>query len=49
VQRPEVQLSRAVQVTLSADRPVPVCADGDQIGMLPVTVTLRPAALKLIA
>ena len=49
VQRPEVQLSTATQVSLSADRPVPVCADGDQIGMLPVTVTLRAGALQLIA
>jgi diacylglycerol kinase family enzyme len=47
--RPEVRLSRGTTVTISADRPVPVCADGDDIGMLPVTVSLRPGALNLIA
>jgi diacylglycerol kinase (ATP) len=47
--RPEVQTESATQVTLSADRPVPVCADGDEIGMLPVTVTLHAAALMLLA
>jgi YegS/Rv2252/BmrU family lipid kinase len=47
--RPEVQVSTATQITVSADRPVPVCADGDDIGMLPVTVTVRPAALLVLA
>ncbi|HEV7191623.1 MAG TPA: diacylglycerol kinase family protein [Jatrophihabitantaceae bacterium] len=47
--RPEVQVSTATQVTLSADRPVPVCADGDELGMLPVTVTLRAASLRILA
>jgi diacylglycerol kinase family enzyme len=46
--RPEVHLSTATEVTLSADRPVPVCADGDEIGQLPVTVKVRAAALNLI-
>jgi diacylglycerol kinase (ATP) len=47
--RPEVQVSTATQITVSADRPVPVCADGDDIGMLPVTVRVRPGALLLLA
>jgi diacylglycerol kinase family enzyme len=47
--RPEVRLSSGTTVTISADSPVPVCADGDDIGMLPVTVSLRPGALNLIA
>jgi diacylglycerol kinase family enzyme len=47
--RPEVHVSQATTVTISADRPVPVCADGDDIGMLPVTVSIRPGALNLIA
>jgi YegS/Rv2252/BmrU family lipid kinase len=47
--RPEVRLSTAKEVTLSADRPVPVCADGDELGTLPITVRIRPGALKLIA
>lgn len=49
VRRPEVTVTSARRVTVSADRPVPVCADGDQIGDLPVTVTLHAAALNLIA
>jgi diacylglycerol kinase family enzyme len=44
--RPEVELSTAKEVTLSADRPVPVCGDGDE---LPITVRVRPGALNLIA
>lgn len=47
--RPQVQVSRSTQVRLSADRPVPVCADGDELGMLPVTVTLRAGALRMLA
>lgn len=49
VHRPEVEVSTATRVTLSADRPVPVCADGDELGMLPVTVTLRAGALRMVA
>lgn len=47
--RTEVQVSRSTQVRLAADRPVPVCADGDELGMLPVTVTLRAGALRMLA
>jgi len=49
VQRPEVSLSTAREVTLSADRPLPVCGDGDELGQLPVTVRLRPGALQILA
>lgn len=49
VARQEVQLSTAREVTVDADRPLPVCADGDEIGELPVTVRLLPAALAVIA
>jgi len=49
VQRPEVSLSTAREVTLSADRPLPVCGDGDELGQLPVTVRLRPRALRILA
>jgi diacylglycerol kinase (ATP) len=47
--RPEVELSTAKEVTLSANRPVPVCGDGDELGELPITVRVRPGALNLIA
>ena len=49
VRRPEVQVHSGTEVTLTADRPVPVGADGDLIGHLPVTVRVRPGALNLIA
>lgn len=48
INRPEVSVRRARRVTLTADRPVPVAADGDNLGSLPCTVTLRPAALDVI-
>lgn len=48
VGRPEVSVHTATEVTLRADRAVPVGADGDLIGDLPVTVRLLPGALNLI-
>lgn len=49
VRRPEVAVRRAREVTLDADRPVPVCADGDYLARTPVTVRVRPAAQPVIA
>ncbi|GAA2775629.1 diacylglycerol kinase family protein [Saccharopolyspora taberi] len=49
LRRPEVGHETGREITLSADRPVPLCADGDQIGTLPATVRLLPAALRVIA
>lgn len=49
VSRPEVSLSTAREVTLTADRPLPVCGDGDELTQLPVTVRLRPGALRILA
>jgi diacylglycerol kinase (ATP) len=49
INRPEVSLSTAREVTLSADRPLPVCGDGDALAHLPVTVRLRPGALQILA
>jgi diacylglycerol kinase (ATP) len=48
VDRPEVEITTAREVTLSADRPLPLFADGDEIGQLPATVHVRPAALNLL-
>jgi diacylglycerol kinase (ATP) len=48
VDRPEVEITTAREVTLDADRPLPLCADGDEIGQLPATVQIRPAVLELI-
>lgn len=41
-----VQTGRTVE--LAADRPFRVFADGDPIGSLPCTVTVRPGALRLL-
>lgn len=49
VHRAEVTVSTGREVTLHTDRRVPLCADGDEIGTLPLTVRVRPAALNVIA
>ena len=49
INRPEVSMNTAREVTLSADRPLPVCGDGDELAHLPVTVWLRPGALQILA
>ncbi|MGI8760889.1 MAG: diacylglycerol/lipid kinase family protein [Jatrophihabitantaceae bacterium] len=49
VARGEVSVCTAREVTISADRALPVCGDGDQLGELPVTVRIRPAALNILA
>lgn len=49
VTRPEVSLCTAREVTIDADRPLPVCGDGDQLAELPVTVRVRPGALNILA
>lgn len=45
----DVAVHTAREVTISADRAVPVYADGDLLTQLPVTIAVRPAALSLIA
>jgi YegS/Rv2252/BmrU family lipid kinase len=49
VQNPEVDVSRAAEVRISADRPFTLYADGDPIGELPVTVRAIPAAVRVLA
>lgn len=49
VERPEVEVLRARQVTLDTDPPLLACADGDPLARVPVTVRIRPGALRLIA
>jgi diacylglycerol kinase family enzyme len=49
VNRAEVSMSTAREATLSADRPLPVCGDGDELAHLPVTVRLRPGALQILS
>ncbi|MCW2715175.1 MAG: hypothetical protein JWN88_2222 [Frankiales bacterium] len=43
-----VSVRPARKVELSADRPFRVFADGDPAGVLPCTVTVRPAAVRLL-
>lgn len=43
-----VEVRRASEVLLDADRPFAVYADGDPIGALPLTLTTRPASLRLL-
>lgn len=49
VDRPEVSVRHVRTVEISADRPVPVCVDGDEVTQLPATVRIREGALNLIA
>jgi YegS/Rv2252/BmrU family lipid kinase len=48
VLRKEVQVHRAREVTVAADRPFTMYADGDPIGDLPLTVRALPAAVTVI-
>ena len=36
-------------MTVDVDRPLPLCADGDEIATLPAAVSIRAGALKIIA
>jgi YegS/Rv2252/BmrU family lipid kinase len=49
VELDEIEVHRAREVTIRADRPFDVYADGDPITTLPVTVRLNPGALRVIA
>lgn len=42
-----VKIVRAREVEVAADRPLPVYADGDPLGELPVKLTLKPAAIRV--
>jgi YegS/Rv2252/BmrU family lipid kinase len=48
VELPSVHLERAREVRIAADRPFTVYADGDPIGELPVTVRVRPHAVRVL-
>jgi YegS/Rv2252/BmrU family lipid kinase len=43
-----VELRPAREVRLAADRPFRVFADGDPVGALPCTVTVRPGAVRVL-
>jgi YegS/Rv2252/BmrU family lipid kinase len=44
-----VRERRGREVRVAADRPFAVHADGEEIGRLPVTLTVRPQALRVLA
>jgi YegS/Rv2252/BmrU family lipid kinase len=46
---PTVSFRRGSVVRVTADRPMAVYADGEPIGALPATVTIRPSALSVLA
>jgi diacylglycerol kinase family enzyme len=48
VEQPEIEVRRAAEVSIAADRPFAVYADGDHIADLPATVRLLPRALRVI-
>ncbi|RTL62230.1 MAG: diacylglycerol kinase family lipid kinase [Pseudonocardiaceae bacterium] len=48
VGRGDVEVRRARTVTLTADRPLPVHADGEPLASGSVTVTVRPSALRVL-
>jgi YegS/Rv2252/BmrU family lipid kinase len=45
---PTVHVFRAAELTIAADRPFTVYADGDPIGDLPVRIRALPAAVKML-
>lgn len=46
---PMVSEARGREVRVEADRPLLVYADGEPVGGLPVTLTVRPGALRVLA
>jgi len=48
VREPSVSVSTARCVELSADRPFRVFADGDPVGTLPCTISVRPGAVRVL-
>ncbi|NUP74141.1 MAG: diacylglycerol kinase family lipid kinase [Sinomonas sp.] len=49
VAEPGVRRFTGRRIAISADRPLPLCIDGDGAGGLPVHVEIRPSALRLIS
>jgi len=45
---PSVAVRTATTVTLAADRPFRVFADGDPVAVLPCTVSIRPASVRVL-
>ena len=45
---PSVQTMRGSTIEVDADRPFAIYADGDPIGTVPATITVRPRCLRMI-
>jgi YegS/Rv2252/BmrU family lipid kinase len=48
VHKPNVHIERAAELTIDADRPFTLYADGDPIAELPVTVRVLPGAVRVL-
>lgn len=46
--RPDIEVRRGRTVELAVDRPVPVYADGEPLSDPPVSVSVRPGALRVL-
>ena len=49
VRHPAVSMARARRVSIAADRPFMLYADGEEVGPLPVTLAIEPSALDVVA
>ncbi len=49
VEQDEVTILRGASIELSADRPFTIYADGDPLAVLPATLTVLPAAVRVMA
>jgi YegS/Rv2252/BmrU family lipid kinase len=49
ISEPTIEVRRARQIVVDADRPFMVYADGDPIAKLPATLSVRPGALRVLA
>lgn len=49
IEDPSVEVLRARSISVEADRPFQVYADGDPIADLPATIRVRPGALQVLA
>lgn len=48
VKQPNVEVLRAARARISASRPFTIYADGDPVGQLPVTVGVKPEAVRVL-
>ncbi|MCU0620934.1 MAG: diacylglycerol kinase family lipid kinase, partial [Gemmatimonadales bacterium] len=49
LRRPEVEVVRTRELRVTCDRPMPLAADGEVVGEAPARLSVRPAALRVLA